>query len=105
MNRLEHLLTQIGEECNEIGQRASKAARFGLFEVQPGQEQDNLLRMMTEFADLCGTIELLYEEEVLGPNKCEHIDHTVSRLRPLIDEKKRKIEKYLQYAAQVGTLK
>lgn len=104
MNRLEHLLTSVGEECNEIGQRASKAARFGLLEVQPGQDLDNLRRMMGEFADLCGAIELLHSEPIMGEDQNARLEYLIAQLRPQIDAKKAKLEKYLLYAASVGTL-
>lgn len=95
MNRLEHLLTIVGEESVEVAQRASKAARFGLREVQPGQDLDNRARLLGEFADLCGALELL-DESI--------IDDLVHELRPQIDAKKAKVEKFLLYSREVGTL-
>ena len=104
MNRLEHLLTSVGEECNEIGQRASKAARFGLLEVQPGQDLDNLRRMMGEFADLCGAIELLHSEPIMGEDQNARLEYLIAQLRPQIDAKKAKLEKFLLYSEKLGTL-
>lgn len=51
------LLDLIIEECSEIIQRATKAQRFGLREVQPGQHKTNVERLSLEIGDL---------EEVLG---------------------------------------
>jgi len=65
MNRVDHLLWTLAEECAEVAQRASKAARFGLEEVQPGQEFTNAERLMHEYADLVGILSLLVEEGVL----------------------------------------
>lgn len=53
MNTTEHLLTIVSKECNEVAQRVSKALRFGLREVEPGQEQNNLARIIYEFNDRC----------------------------------------------------
>lgn len=62
MKRIEHLLFIIAEECAEVAQRASKAARFGLDEVQPGQDHDNMLRLWLEFNDLYAAMQMLHDE-------------------------------------------
>lgn len=59
MNRTEHLLWVLAEECAEVAQRASKAARFGLDEVQPGQALTNEERLWQEMCDLCAVGEML----------------------------------------------
>lgn len=94
MNRIEHLLTILGEECNEIGQRASKALRFGLSEIQPGQPLTNAERIVEEYADLQGVIEMLVDEGKL----------VIGDLRAAIDAKKAKIEEHLLFSANCGTL-
>lgn len=66
MNRTDHLLWNVAEECAEVAQRASKAARFGLTEIQAGQPFTNAERIMHEYADLVGVMERLIEEGVLG---------------------------------------
>lgn len=96
MNRQEHLLSIVAEECAEVAQRASKAGRFGIDEIQSGQELDNRERILYEFADLCGALELLNGGCV--------IEQVVAGLRPQINAKKDKIEKFLAYSAQRGTL-
>lgn len=94
MNRVEHLLWVLAEECNEVAQRASKAARFGLQEVQPGQGLSNAERIMGEYADLQAAVEMLIEEGALPEGD----------LRRQIDMKKAKVEKFLLYSAECGTL-
>jgi len=96
MNRQEHLFTIVGEEGTEVAQRASKIVRFGLTEVQPGQEKDNRARLLTEFADLCGALELAFDGST--------IDEIVHELRPEIDAKKSKINRFLDYSKECGTL-
>lgn len=100
MNRVEHLLSKVGEECAEIAQRAAKAAQFGLSEVQPGPDNkgghNNAERINHEFNDLLGVLELLQKEL--------HGWQVGMTDRARIDAKKAKVEKYLLYAAECGTL-
>lgn len=93
MNRVEHLLTKLSEECNEVGQRASKAALFGLHEVQPGQQLNNADRIVEEYADMLGVMEMLVEEG--------HI--AMPDLTSRKEAKKAKVEKFILYAKQCGT--
>jgi hypothetical protein len=65
MNRTEHLLTCLAEECAEVAQRVSKALRFGLSEVQPGQELTNAERINLELDDLISVACILQTERVL----------------------------------------
>lgn len=56
---IKYLCQLISEECNEVGQRASKLSRFGVNEVQPGQPLDNFERLRAEKADFLVVYELL----------------------------------------------
>ena len=97
MNRLEHLLTIVAEEGAEVSQRATKAARFGIFEVQPGQTQSNFHRLRLEVADLFAALELVAVE----------IGYNWDALHPsgsMILAKKEKVEEFLKYSKSVGTL-
>ena len=93
MNRTEHLLTILSEECAEVAQRNSKAIRFTLEETQPGQPLTNAERIQYEFGDLIATYEILIEQGLL-----EWPSQTAIFL------KKAKIEKFLEYSQQRGTL-
>lgn len=88
MNRTEYLLFTLSEECDEEGQRASKAARFGMAEIQPGQTEDNKRRLERELADIIGVARMLgltiREEDVVA--------------------KMAKVEKYMGYSREIGTL-
>lgn len=94
MTRNEHILTIVAEECVETAQRASKALRFGIDEVQEGQDLTNSERLIYEFNDIVATMELLYEEGL--------IDRIFDRA--YIEKKKLKIEKYLLLSKEQGTL-
>lgn len=93
MNRLEHLMTILTEECAELQQATSKALRFGLQDGYPGTDRTNEKDMALELNQLVAVAEMLREEGVvLNP------DYKAVR------EKREKIEHYLKYAEQQGTL-
>ena len=97
MNRQEHLLWILAEECGEVAQRASKAARFGMLEVQEGQKLNNAERILEEHADMLGAMEMLIEEGYIK------MPDMSARMNAMIKAKKEKIKKYLAYSASVGT--
>jgi len=94
MNRREHLLVVLSEECSEITKEVSKALRFGLDDHNPNDPtQNNAQRITKEVADFMGILEMLYDESVID--------------RPIlfdIEEKKKKVEYFLKYAASKGSL-
>ncbi len=97
MTRLELLLTILGEECNEVGQRCSKAIRFTLEEVEPNQSEhqlSNAERIVYEFNDLVAVMEMLHEEGA--------VPRVIDREAILL--KKQKVEKWLRYSEERGVL-
>lgn len=94
MNRREHLLTILAEECAEVAQRISKALRFGLEEVQPGQELTNAERISQELSDLHAVAEMLCEEGV----------ELLTWPYEALDAKQAKVERFLLHSADNGTL-
>jgi hypothetical protein len=95
MTRTEHLLWCLSEECSEVAQRASKAARFGLSEIQEGQSLNNSERIWQEFADLLAVYHMMVDDGL--------VDKVIHN-GPLMMAKKEKVEKYLRYSAERGTL-
>jgi uncharacterized protein (UPF0147 family) len=93
MNATEHLLTCLSEECAEVSQRASKALRFGLDEVQPEQPFNNAQRIIAEVNDLIAVIEMLQQANALP-----------RVTRAAVDEKKRKLAEWMRYSAERGAL-
>lgn len=89
MNRTEHLLTILAEECAEVAQRSSKALRFGLKEIEPGQSLTNEQRICYELNDLLGVVSML---------GLLNID------LESIEAKKIKVETFLEYSRKQGTL-
>jgi hypothetical protein len=96
MERNDHLLWIAAEEASETTQRASKAARFGLNETEPGQSLTNAERIEEEFCHLIAAIEMLQAAGVLSKD--------LFNRRDVIDAKKAKVERYLLYSVQCGTL-
>ena len=80
MTRTEMLLDILIEECAEVIQAVTKAKRFGLQEIEPGQSLTNLEQLMYELNDVAATANLLS-------------DHWVDS--DLLIAKRRKIENYL----------
>lgn len=96
MTRDEHLLLCLSEECDEVGQRVSKALRFGLSEVQSGQSLTNNERICDELRDLISVAQLLMEQGLLAsfmPTKAE------------ISTKAARISKYMEISRRHGTLR
>lgn len=96
MTRLDHLLTTFAEEAVEVAQRATKALRFGIHEIQPGQFKTNAERLKGEFLDLLAVYGLLCQE-----GYCEPV---APMDQPAIDRKQSRLEEYLELSDQQGRL-
>lgn len=98
MNRQEHLLTILGEECSELHQAVSKTLRFGIDSTYDNGVS-NLEQMQKEFNDLLGMIEMLNDYY-----ESNHGDKIFSTDFDLIDAKRKKVELYLLFSDECGTL-
>jgi hypothetical protein len=96
MNRTEHLLTTLGEEACEIAGRVSKSLRFGLDEVQPGQPLSNRERIIDEFHDMIGMMEMLVGEGVFPANYMPTNDRILAKIA--------KVEKFMAISREQGVL-
>lgn len=94
MNRTEHLLVCLAEECAEVGQAVSKALRFGLTDGYPETDRTNATDIAFEVSDLFAVIEMLVECGAIQPCWGE----------PRLSNKKKKIEEFMRYAEERGTL-
>jgi NTP pyrophosphatase (non-canonical NTP hydrolase) len=83
------LYTILVEECAEVQQRVTKAMRFGLDEVEPGQELDNVARLSEEVGDLLAVIEMCDAQKIIDIDR-------VTAQRP---KKLAKLAKYMQHEA------
>lgn len=96
MNKEKYLLVKIQEECAEVSQRAAKAIRFGLKEVQKGQDKNNAERLRNEILDLLAAF-IIFEDET----KVELVDVNFDEL---VDSRIERIKKYMDYSRKLGEL-
>ena len=95
MNREEHLLTVLMEECSEVQKDICKSLRFGLSDAYKENKPLNRENITTELTDLIAVAQMLVEEGF--------IDDFMSKEE--INNKKLKVEKFLKYSESVGKLK
>jgi hypothetical protein len=88
MTRLEYLLIVLGEEGAEVAQDTAKALRFGLGDFKPGQTEDNKRRLEREVAEVVAVAEML----------------GLTIRQEDIAAKKLKVEKFMSYSRNIGTL-
>ena len=94
MTRQEHLLCIAAEECNEVAKELHKAMRFGLDDHYPGHPMTTRERIQQEFTDLFAMFQMLHREGLINAE--------INQGKMM--EKINKVEKYLQYSKEVGTL-
>lgn len=95
MTEIQAILNQVMEECCEVGQRASKAIRFGLDEVQPGQEMTNAERLVGEFIDLCVAMKELNDKGLIKLPADDEFDRA-------FEERMKKALRYRNYSRERG---
>jgi hypothetical protein len=95
MNRDEHLLTTLAEECAEVAQRVSKGLRFGMSEVQPGQSLTNAQRITAELKDVWA-MAIICAQAGLIPYPQPSIAE--------IERKRERVERYMAIGRESGAL-
>jgi NTP pyrophosphatase (non-canonical NTP hydrolase) len=95
VDRVQHLLLKLSEECDEVGQRAAKQIQFGAHEMQKGQSLTNAERLRLEVNDLLTVVRMLEEAGAL-PINAEGV------LEAHIEYKKDKIIRYLELSLNLG---
>lgn len=94
MNKIEYLLTCFIEECAEVQHETTKALRFGLNDKWKDDPRKQSEKIVDEFHDLMAIYEKLVEEGVLSD----------CNVRDLIETKKLKLETFMNYSRENGTL-
>ncbi len=94
MTKEQYLLTCLSEECAEVAQRCTKAIRFGIEEVQDGQELTNLQRLQGEINDFLGVLWALHKEG---------IDISLTEDEAVL-AKRHKVERYYNYSKSIGSV-
>ena len=95
MNKEQFLLLKLSEECAEVSQRALKQIQFGKTEVQVGQALTNGERLKDKIKDLMVIVTMLEERQFIPE---------VDRFSDAYIAKKLKLQKYLDYSAELGVL-
>ena len=90
MNKQEHLLVILMEECAELQKECAKALRFGMDDHEPGSKETNGQRIIHEFDDVVAVGEMLFGDNLFN---CT-----------LVNDKKVKIAKWMVYSKEKGTL-
>lgn len=88
MTRTEYLLTQLGEECAEVIQAASKIQRFGFESKSPYNGKTNRENLTQEIIDIMGIVDMLVNEDIL-------VAFNEDRIIEAIKKKKEKVNKYI----------
>lgn len=96
MTENEHIMTTAAEEAVEVAQRITKALRFGVDEVQPGQQLSNGERILQEFHDLWSMLKWMAERGLM-PGALEPS-------REIADAKRAKVRKFMAISREQGTL-
>lgn len=86
MNRREHLLVILAEECSEVQKEICKILRFGYDHMK-------WLRLQNEYNEIVALVEMIADEGI-SIYAQEHIKQ----------KKKDKVEKYLLESKKLGTL-
>lgn len=95
MNRTEHLLTCLAEECTEVGKNVAKMLRFGADDMEPGTNVANRERVVEELQDLIAVTRILVREGILP----DFLDNN-----EMVAAKRAKIEKFMLIARGNGVL-
>ena len=96
ITKLDYLLSSLGEECGELQQQVGKAMRFGLLDtnIKKPHSPTNWVNLKQELHDVIASYELL----------CDEFDRVEELDRDLIDTKKRKALKWMEYANSLGRI-
>ncbi|TAJ79070.1 MAG: hypothetical protein EPO42_06830 [Gallionellaceae bacterium] len=94
MNRTEHLLACLAEECAEVQHAVAKALRFGLDDGYPGAASTNAQDIARELNDVLAIVTMLEDEGILD----------CPADREAIEQKMARVGEYMGYAIQCGAL-
>lgn len=95
MDKKEHLLICLAEECAEVSQAVSKALRFGLDYGYPDTNRTNKSDIQKEIIDVIAVAQMLMSEGILDPIDLVHSG---------IVEKQEKVKRYMEHAKITGAL-
>ena len=95
MNLRENLLQTLEEEASEVIKECSKANRFGLMDINPKTGITNKHALQDEINDFFAVVVMLVEEGFLDEDFLTEENQ---------QGKIQKVQKYLKYSREQGTL-
>lgn len=84
------------EEASEVIHRISKVLRFGLDEIQPGQDKTNRTRLEGELVDFTAIVHMMGMKGIVNMRNPD--------LQTAFTDKLDKVRKYMDYSREQGTL-
>jgi hypothetical protein len=93
MNKIDHLLVCLAEECSELAQACTKALRFGVVNYHPDIKLNNLRAIQQEYSQLFAVIKLLHHEGM-----------TINICAEDVTDKLNSLEKWMDYSRAKGLL-
>lgn len=96
MNKVEHLLICLIEECSELQKEITKVLRFGFKEDHPELKPDfvsNVIRLKREINDIYAILDMLVVEDI-----------DLSRDEILVNHKLDKLSRYMEHSKNEGLL-
>lgn len=97
MKKNEHICIVTMEECAEIQQDTSKLLRFGKGNHHPDSDVTNGYHLMKEYYQLQAMIEMMVEHGIVDELPEEEIKN-------IKDNKKLKVNHYINYSRELGLL-
>ena len=99
MNKQEYLLNKLSQECIEVAKEISKALEFGLDDIYLRDKpyKSNKQKIETELNDLLGTLIKVIDNGILDSTPIYDNDGHIKKIE--------KINKYMEYAREIGVLK
>ena len=94
MSENEYLLIVLAEECGEVIENVAKALRFSLEDHHPNDFETNESKLKREIVDVIAVAEMLVENKVIEDYNS----------REMIENKKKKVKKYMEYSRHKNIL-
>jgi len=97
MNKKEHLLVCLTEECGEVIQVADKGLRFGTSDSYPDEDTTNAYNIVKEYIEITAVMDMLLDEGFL-PQLSDN------QANEIFIAKQKRVLEFMEYARSRGTL-
>ena len=97
MNKKEHLLVCLTEECSEVIQVTDKGLRFGTSDGYPDEDVTNAYNIVKEYIEITAVMDMLLDEGFLPQLSNDQVDE-------IFVAKQKRVLEFMDYARSRGTL-